>query len=309
MNKRKQLLIQVFLATAITMLIVAATVSATTIGTNVSTGGTLTVTGATALNGGLTMDTNKFTIADTSGNTTIAGTLGVTGVTTQTGQLNFVNASSTGWLKVNTINTDLASTTFSKDIVFPNASSTGYLNVSSIRSQTGTTTFNNSEIYLNDGSSNSMFFTNSGDIIGLGVMGQGWRINDDSGNYVAGAGYGPSMSAGFLAVQAPSEGVATIAANDSNGNSLLQLLIMESFNVGTILLSNSATMSTQIQFEDSDADDQVYFWLDQTENRLEMYGTDGTETTQPGFLIGGRTQTSNYGLSSNDLLIANDIEV
>lgn len=41
--------------------------------------GTLTVTGATVLNGGLTMDTNKFTVADTSGNTVIGGTLAVTG--------------------------------------------------------------------------------------------------------------------------------------------------------------------------------------------------------------------------------------
>ena len=47
----------------------------------------LTVTGATALNGGLTMDTNKFTVADTTGNTAIAGTLAVTGATTMTGAL------------------------------------------------------------------------------------------------------------------------------------------------------------------------------------------------------------------------------
>ncbi len=42
----------------------------------------LTVSGATALNGGLTLDTNKFTVADTTGNTAIAGTLDVTGATT-----------------------------------------------------------------------------------------------------------------------------------------------------------------------------------------------------------------------------------
>lgn len=38
-----------------------------------------TVTGATTLNGGLTMDTNKFTVADTSGNVLTAGTLTVAG--------------------------------------------------------------------------------------------------------------------------------------------------------------------------------------------------------------------------------------
>jgi len=42
----------------------------------------LTVTGETALNGGLVMDTDKFTVADTTGNTAIAGTLDVTGTTT-----------------------------------------------------------------------------------------------------------------------------------------------------------------------------------------------------------------------------------
>ena len=48
-------------------------------------GDTLTISGATALNGGLTMDTNKFVVANTSGNTTIGGTLGVTGLITATG--------------------------------------------------------------------------------------------------------------------------------------------------------------------------------------------------------------------------------
>ena len=48
------------------------------------TSGALTVTGATALNGGLTMDTNKFTVADTSGNVGTAGTLAVAGNTTIT---------------------------------------------------------------------------------------------------------------------------------------------------------------------------------------------------------------------------------
>lgn len=47
----------------------------------------LTATGATVLNGGLTMDTNKFTVADTTGNTIVGGTLGVTGVATLTTNL------------------------------------------------------------------------------------------------------------------------------------------------------------------------------------------------------------------------------
>ena len=35
---------------------------------NIATTGQLSVTGATALNGGLTMDTDKFVVADTTGN-------------------------------------------------------------------------------------------------------------------------------------------------------------------------------------------------------------------------------------------------
>jgi len=69
----------------------ASTGSFTTIGSSgLATLDSLTVTGATALNGGLTMDTNKFTVADTSGNTAIAGTLDVTG------QTNVANFTATG---------------------------------------------------------------------------------------------------------------------------------------------------------------------------------------------------------------------
>ena len=47
--------------------------------------GTVAVAEATALNGGLAMDFNKFAVADAPGNIAIAGTLGVAGATTVTG--------------------------------------------------------------------------------------------------------------------------------------------------------------------------------------------------------------------------------
>ena len=43
--------------------------------------GTVSFTGGVSANGGITVDTNKFIVADTTGNTTIAGTLDVTGDT------------------------------------------------------------------------------------------------------------------------------------------------------------------------------------------------------------------------------------
>ena len=54
---------------------------ATTLGGTLAVTGATTLTGAANLNGGLTMDTDKFTVADGTGNTTIGGTL-VIGTTT-----------------------------------------------------------------------------------------------------------------------------------------------------------------------------------------------------------------------------------
>ncbi len=76
---RKQSLL-ILTSVAISFLFVAIfSYAGTTISTSITTTGDLTVGGATALNGGLTMDTNKFTVADVSGNTAIAGTVAVTG--------------------------------------------------------------------------------------------------------------------------------------------------------------------------------------------------------------------------------------
>ena len=71
----------------------------------------LTVSGATALNGGLTMDTDKFTVADTTGNTSIAGTLGVSGTSTFTGDFYVKNGSTSKVvINKNTGNTAIAGT-------------------------------------------------------------------------------------------------------------------------------------------------------------------------------------------------------
>lgn len=60
----------------------AATPSSLAVTAGATVGTTLTVTGATALNGGITMDTSKFSVTDTSGNTYINGTLVANGATT-----------------------------------------------------------------------------------------------------------------------------------------------------------------------------------------------------------------------------------
>lgn len=97
-------------------------------GGDVTVGGTLTTTGAATLNGGLAMDTNKFTVADGSGNTTIAGTLKVTdntslgvlaaykgNISTQTGAAVAVTAADTGKMFVAAEEGGDAATTFTLD--------------------------------------------------------------------------------------------------------------------------------------------------------------------------------------------------
>jgi len=57
----------------------------TTVGGTFGATGVSTLTGLVNANGGIAVDTNKFTVADGSGNTVIAGTLAVTGAQTLTG--------------------------------------------------------------------------------------------------------------------------------------------------------------------------------------------------------------------------------
>ncbi|MFH1534762.1 MAG: hypothetical protein ABIF80_02150 [Patescibacteria group bacterium] len=122
--------------------VAVAAYAATTIGTNVNTGGTLTVTGATTIYGatsigGALTATSTLTV---SGATSFAGNASTTGsavlksatinsdtgaisfgdenlstsgtLTLSSGALSFVNASSTGWLKAATINSDTGAISF-----------------------------------------------------------------------------------------------------------------------------------------------------------------------------------------------------
>jgi len=58
---------------------------------NIAANGELNVSGVTRLNGGLMMDTDKFTVADGTGNTTIGGTLDVTGLAALNGNVDLGN--------------------------------------------------------------------------------------------------------------------------------------------------------------------------------------------------------------------------
>ena len=110
------------------------------IGDDISLTDDLTVTGAAAFNGGIAADTNKFTVADTSGNTVIAGTLGVTGdVAVNTNKLN-ITASSGNTAIAGTL--DVASTLqYGANNLYPvGFASSGYQAVYGTSTITGTAT-------------------------------------------------------------------------------------------------------------------------------------------------------------------------
>jgi len=171
-----------------------------TVSGNGTVGGTFTVTGATALNGGLTMDTNKFTVADTSGNTAIAGTLDVTGNTSLTANLT-VNGNTTLGNAASdtvTVTADVASN------LIPSADSTytlgdgsnywshGYIDAITTTGNaiiggdltvTGTSTFNG-HIVIGDAASDDVSFgaeltshiiPNADDTYDLGSSSKQWR--------------------------------------------------------------------------------------------------------------------------------------
>ena len=76
----------------------AANIAASALGVT----GATTLTGALNANGGIVCDTDKFVVADTTGNTSIAGTLGVTGATTLSSTLGVTGATTlTGALNAN----------------------------------------------------------------------------------------------------------------------------------------------------------------------------------------------------------------
>jgi len=101
-----KLLLQVIVASMVATLATAGIVAAaTTVGSNINTAGTLTTSGANTLYGATTV----------GGALTATTTFAVTGVTTLTGQLNFVNASSTGWIKSSSIKSDTGAISFDDD--------------------------------------------------------------------------------------------------------------------------------------------------------------------------------------------------
>lgn len=128
------------------LFVVTVVQAATTIGSNISTDGTVSVTGLTSLG---QASSTRFSVFDTAyfggsatstfsstGALSLISTLNVTGVTTLTGNLVLTTASSTGTVKFSTINSDTGAISFSDE----NLTTTGAMNFDTA-SSTGATAF------------------------------------------------------------------------------------------------------------------------------------------------------------------------
>ena len=201
-----------------------------------------------------------------------------------------------------------ATTTISDNLVISgNASSTGYLSVATIQSETGTTTFTNSDIYLNNGSVDTLYFANNADIVGIGANGPGWRLNDSSGNFAVGAGLIPGVATG-LALQSPAGAASVIHLNDSDGNNVIALTLdEEGGNSDLQFVNTTQSPDNYLRFIDTQGD-YWSFSYDETDNILRGWGDTG-DGAAPGLCLGSETADSSYGLSTNDVVIAQDLEV
>ena len=217
-----KLLLQVIVASMVATLATAGIVgAATTIGSNINTGGTLTTTGATTIYGATSI----------GGALTATSTLAVTGVSTLTGNTILSTASSTGLVKVDSLQLGitaitatgielnyvagvtsalqtqldakaaLASPALTGTATFVNASSTGWLKTATINSDTGTVDFGDDNI------------TTSGNVDGIDVSGIPTTYLALAGGTMAGnLNLTTASSTGLVKVDSLQLGVTAITA-------------------------------------------------------------------------------------------------
>ncbi len=226
--------------------------------TSTGTLSSLTVSGALNANGGIAVDTNAFTVADTTGNTSIAGTLGVTGATTLSSTLGVTGITTlTGLLNANggiAVDTN----------VFTVADGTGNTSIAGTLGVTGATTLSStltvSGSTINFNGSNPTFATtqtsgtiltlfNSGFVGTTNAFGASQAINigtaqTSSGTITLGSANTTTTNAGGLTV------TGTLTANGAltaNGNIILGDAAADTLTV-------NATILGSLVFEGSTAD-------------------------------------------------------
>ena len=208
-------LLQIVIACSITILAVSAIASATTtIGTNISTG----------------------------------GTLAVTGVSTMTGQLNFVNASSTGWIKSATINSDTGAISFGNE----NLSTTGTLTMGGIATSTSALVASSTlRVFGTTAEGTGTFIetiANGTDVLGLTDTN---GINFKRSNGTIWGTIGRLNAGGYYNTlfleKATGDTGAMISIVDASGNDLITLSTAEGLIFGTDSGDNASSSDIRIK--------------------------------------------------------------
>lgn len=179
-------------------------------GRNALTATTLDVSGAAtlgatlALTGNLAINTNKFTVAASSGNTVVAGTLGVTGnVAVNTNKFNVTAASGNtaiaGTLAVTGATTQTGKFTCADTIAAAVATTSGNASVGGALSVTGNVAVNTNKFTVTAASGNTVV---------AGTLGVTGNVAVNTNKFTVAASSGNTVVAGTLGVT----GLATMSA-------------------------------------------------------------------------------------------------
>jgi len=197
-----------------------------------------TFTGSVALNGGFSVDSTAFSVADTTGNTSIAGTLAVTGNTTLTGDL-AVNGG------------DLTTTSATATLFNTNATTLnigGAATTVSFGAATGTTTINNNLSVTGTitGSPATPGNTTSADSVGYVGMPQVTNPASPYGITAADAGKHIYMTTTGRTITIPANSATPLEVGTTivviNGNSVSTTI---NITTDTLRLANSSSTGTR----------------------------------------------------------------
>ena len=207
-----------------------------------------TLTGALAANGGITCDGNKFTVADTSGNTSIGGTLAVTSNTTLTGAL-----AANGGIACET-------NLFTVAAGSGNTAIAGTLQVSGDVTCSGNFTVNGQTTTIE---SSNLSVTDT--LIGVNVSSSEDVTGNDTGilihNIYRNASYQSNvMQNGFIGYDNDADKFTlglTAAAENSTGNLSIQSLLTVEAPSGNTAITGSFTAAELITSSDRNLKDEI----------------------------------------------------
>lgn len=154
----------------------AITCTTVTVSGNASIGGNATITGTLALGSDLAINTNKFNVTASSGNTAIAGTLAVTGAVTLSSTLGL-----TGNLAINTNKFNVTASSGNTTIA-GTLGVTGAVTLSSTLGVTGDVAINTNKFNVTASSGNTTIAGTLG-VTGLSTLGS-WKGTADLGGAV-----------------------------------------------------------------------------------------------------------------------------